>query len=123
MVCSAATEPFLQHSSEPIFGQWIVSFAPQAAQGLDGNGKISGTRFLCKKPVPEPSGKNSYIFTVNTKCSDLSCAGAPMSHFSSLRRNRMGVFRKRVQGENPFAKGFSPWTLFLKVIYHPTKRS
>ena len=58
---------------------------------------------------PEPSGKNSNIFTVNWKRTDWSCAGAPMSHFSSLCRNRMGVFGKRVQGENPFAKGFSPW--------------
>jgi hypothetical protein len=47
--------------------EWIVSFAPQAARGLDGRGKLSGTRFLCKKPVPEPSGKNSNIFTVNWK--------------------------------------------------------
>ena len=45
----------------------------------------------------EPSGKNSNIFTVNWKRTDLSCAGAPMSHFSSLCRNRMGVFGKRVQ--------------------------
>ncbi len=53
-------------------------------------GRIMGTRFLCKKPVPEPSGKNPNIFTVNWKCTHLSCAGAQMSHFSSLRRNRMG---------------------------------
>jgi hypothetical protein len=86
---------------------------------------------------PEPSGKNSNIFTVNWKRTDLSCAGAPISHFSSLRRNRMRVFGKRVQvhwawGQQctsmslafdllnactnallavrgaPFAKGFSP---------------
>jgi len=91
------------------FAKWIISFAPQCARGLDGRGKISGTRFLCKKPVPEPSGKNSNIFRVNWKRTHLSCAGAPMSHFSALRRNRMGVFGKRVQGKNPFAKGFFPW--------------
>jgi hypothetical protein len=28
------------------FPEWIVSFAPQAAWGLDGRGTISGTRFL-----------------------------------------------------------------------------
>jgi hypothetical protein len=27
--------------------------------------KVSGTRFFCKKPVPEPSGKNSNIVKVN----------------------------------------------------------
>jgi hypothetical protein len=40
----------------PLFVEWIVSFAPRAARRLEGRGKISGTRFLCKKPVPEPSG-------------------------------------------------------------------
>ncbi len=30
-----------------------------------GRGKVSGTRFLCKKPVPEPSGKNSKWLAVS----------------------------------------------------------
>jgi hypothetical protein len=82
--------------------------------------------------------RGTNIFTVNWKRTHLSCADTPMSHFSSLRRNRMGVFGKRVQvhwawGQQcssvslasdklsactkallavrgaPFAKGFSPW--------------
>ena len=39
---------------------------------------------------------------------DLSCADVQIGHFSSLRRNHLGVFGKGVLGENPFAKGFSP---------------
>jgi hypothetical protein len=72
-------------------------------------GKFREPAFSVKKPVPEPSGKNSNIFKVNWECADLSCAGTQINHFSSLRRSHLGVFGKRVQGENPFAKGFSLW--------------
>jgi hypothetical protein len=52
---------------------------------------------------PEPSGKNSNIFTINWRCPYLSCAGAQISHFSSLRRNhlvpRFAGFGKGVKGE------------------------
>ncbi len=57
--------------------------------------------------------RGTNIFTVNWKRTHLSCAGAPMGHFSSLRRNRMGVFGKGVQGENPFAKGI----IYLTFIF------
>ena len=43
---------------------------------------MSGTRFLCKKPVPEPSGKNSNIFNGQPGMCRLSCASAQISHFS-----------------------------------------
>ena len=63
-------------------------------------GLESGFRRNDEAANPEAglSGKNSNIFTVNWKRTDLSCAGAPMTHFSSLRRKRMEVFGKRVQG-------------------------
>ncbi len=34
---------------------------------------------------------------VNSERTDLSCTGDQISYFSSLHRNRMGVFGKRVQ--------------------------
>jgi hypothetical protein len=129
--------------------------------------EFSGTRFLCKKVLrsrrtcitrhrivsmalsltthvgatpsgPEPSGKNSNIFNVKWKFTDLSCADAQISHSCPLRRKHLGVFGKGVQvhwawGQQcasmplacdylnactkallavrgaPFAKGFSPW--------------
>ena len=67
-------------------------------------------RLLAPRRVARtPSGTNSYIFKVKREYADLSCAGVQISHFSPLRRNHLGVFGKRVQGENPFAKGFFPW--------------
>ncbi len=47
---------------------------------------------------PEPAGKNSNIFTVNWECADLSCAGAQISHFFPLRRNRLEVFGQAAPG-------------------------
>ena len=37
------------------------------------------------------------------------CAGDKLVIVSLRLRNHLGVFGKRVQGENPFAKGFSSW--------------
>ena len=53
-------------------------------------------------PAPSPAKTPKHDFFQ-------SCAGDKVVTISRRLRNHLGVFGKRVQGENPFAKGFSPW--------------
>ena len=57
---------------------------------------------------PEPSGKNSNIFTVNWKRTHFSCAGAPMSHSSPCAATEWEFSERGSRGKTLLQKGFLP---------------
>ncbi len=75
---------------------------PLFAKRRHAHGETPGTRFFCKKPVPEPSGKNSKWLAVYQRGMQVP--------WLRLIEKHIGVFGEGF-GEGVFAKTSSPITL------------
>jgi|GEM_PF-2678703 len=90
-------------------GLFLARKPPPGPSAVVERGKYREPAFYAKSRFPNPPAK-TLIFSKSSGNVPICRVRMPKSVISApLRRNHLGVFGKRVQGENPFAKGFSPW--------------